>query len=181
MTPFMKNHRPVIRAGTPIRDAAVASILALLMVERLRAEEESRRKANLEDWEDEGGSVGATGAAAAAARGGDDPGQEPSSIDTEAGAPGASSRVNAGSRVVAEVMTAASVTGRGSREAADDRSGGPACPRCNRPACRIQRRLVDRLISYFVPVRRYRCRSMGCGWEGNLREQHYFPAEPAPQ
>jgi len=34
---------------------------------------------------------------------------------------------------------------------------------------RIPRRLVDRLLSIFTPVCRYRCRSMICGWEGNLR------------
>jgi len=30
-------------------------------------------------------------------------------------------------------------------------------------------RLAERLLSLFVAVRRYRCRAMGCGWEGNLR------------
>jgi hypothetical protein len=29
--------------------------------------------------------------------------------------------------------------------------------------------LVDRLVSIFYPVHRYRCRSFVCNWEGNLR------------
>lgn len=48
-------------------------------------------------------------------------------------------------------------------------SSGSACPRCNGAAYRIPRRLVDWLMSRFVWVSRYRCRSTGCGWEGNLR------------
>lgn len=46
---------------------------------------------------------------------------------------------------------------------------GPTCPRCKAPVFRVSRRLVDVLISVFLPVRRYRCRSMSCGWEGNFR------------
>lgn len=45
----------------------------------------------------------------------------------------------------------------------------PVCPRCRGLTYRIPRRALDRLISWFVPVRRYRCRSMNCHWEGNLR------------
>jgi hypothetical protein len=45
------------------------------------------------------------------------------------------------------------------------------CPRCNSPVFRISRRFVDLLISTFVPVRRYRCNSMTCNWEGNLRNK----------
>lgn len=43
------------------------------------------------------------------------------------------------------------------------------CPRCDGDLIRIRRRLVDRLISVFVPVRRFRCVYLGCFWEGNLR------------
>ncbi len=42
------------------------------------------------------------------------------------------------------------------------------CPRCNGELDRIRRRLVDRLVSLFAPCYRYRCRSLGCHWEGNL-------------
>lgn len=44
-----------------------------------------------------------------------------------------------------------------------------ACPRCKGSAYRVPRRLVDWLMSRFVWINRYRCRSMVCGWEGNLR------------
>ncbi|MCD6290876.1 MAG: hypothetical protein J7M34_10275 [Anaerolineae bacterium] len=40
------------------------------------------------------------------------------------------------------------------------------CPVCGGPLHRIHRRPVDRLISLFVPVRRYRCRNRDCRWTG---------------
>lgn len=43
------------------------------------------------------------------------------------------------------------------------------CPRCHQVAYRIPRRFIDVLLSQFVPVWRYRCATMGCSWEGNLR------------
>ena len=43
------------------------------------------------------------------------------------------------------------------------------CPRCDGDLIRIRRRLVDRMVSLFTPVRRFRCVSLGCTWEGNLR------------
>lgn len=43
------------------------------------------------------------------------------------------------------------------------------CPRCHGEICRGPVRLAERLLSLFIAVRRYRCRAMGCGWEGNLR------------
>jgi len=47
--------------------------------------------------------------------------------------------------------------------------GGPVeCPSCHGRAYRVQRRPVDRLLSLIALRRRYRCGSMGCGWEGNL-------------
>lgn len=48
-------------------------------------------------------------------------------------------------------------------------SPGCACPRCNGPAIRVRRRLLDLLVSMFMTVNRYRCRSTACGWEGTLR------------
>jgi hypothetical protein len=38
---------------------------------------------------------------------------------------------------------------------------------------RVPRRFVDVLLSAFVPLRRYRCRSLDCGWEGNLRVKRH--------
>ena len=43
-----------------------------------------------------------------------------------------------------------------------------SCPDCAARLVRIARRPVDRLSSLFVPVKRYRCRTFMCGWEGNL-------------
>lgn len=48
------------------------------------------------------------------------------------------------------------------------------CPMCNGGVERVRRRRVDRLVSLFTPVRRYRCRrkGWGCEWEGNVRRLH---------
>lgn len=40
------------------------------------------------------------------------------------------------------------------------------CPRCGSDLRRTHRRLRDRLISLYVPVRRYGCRNGDCGWQG---------------
>jgi hypothetical protein len=46
---------------------------------------------------------------------------------------------------------------------------------------RIQRRVVDRLLSIVRPVHRYQCVTLECGWQGNLalrpppREQYLTP------
>ena len=40
------------------------------------------------------------------------------------------------------------------------------CPRCDGSLYRIHRTGIDRLISLYVPVRRYRCRADGCRWSG---------------
>lgn len=42
------------------------------------------------------------------------------------------------------------------------------CPRCQAVAYRVRRRWIDRLISLFRPVRRYRCHEFRCDWEGNI-------------
>ncbi len=46
-----------------------------------------------------------------------------------------------------------------------------ACPQCNAPLDSVRRRIVNRLVSWISPVRRYRCRIKGWSfdWEGNLR------------
>jgi hypothetical protein len=42
------------------------------------------------------------------------------------------------------------------------------CPRCGGVLVRVRRKPFDRLLSLLSPRRRYRCRVMGCGWEGAL-------------
>ena len=59
------------------------------------------------------------------------------------------------------------------REDAVKNSVMPECPRCHGSGSlsileRINRRFIDRLVSVIWPRHRYHCRSMGCGWEGNL-------------
>lgn len=49
------------------------------------------------------------------------------------------------------------------------------CPDCNGFVYRVQRRFIDRLISLIFPVQRYRCSSLGCHWEGNLRKAPFSP------
>jgi hypothetical protein len=41
-----------------------------------------------------------------------------------------------------------------------------ACPRCGDTIYRVHRRPIDRLRGLIRPLRRYRCRSHDCGWEG---------------
>lgn len=58
------------------------------------------------------------------------------------------------------------------RRTPDDASAAlqtPSCPRCNGALVRVRRHFVDRLVSLFTPVRRYRCDSFACRWEGTLR------------
>jgi len=40
------------------------------------------------------------------------------------------------------------------------------CPRCNGNIHRVHRHAVDRLISLYVPVQRYRCANDQCLWHG---------------
>lgn len=42
------------------------------------------------------------------------------------------------------------------------------CPVCGGALKRIRRRPVDRLVSLFRPVMRYRCTAPRCDWMGNL-------------
>lgn len=55
----------------------------------------------------------------------------------------------------------------------------PACPRCAGAVNRVPRRLMDRLVSALVPVRRYSCRTLACHWEGALRDECFdlLPAD----
>lgn len=52
-------------------------------------------------------------------------------------------------------------------------AGVPTCPLCgNRGLIRIHRRPIDRLLSLFVDVYRFRCQQFECQWEGNLTKRH---------
>ncbi|KAB2970416.1 hypothetical protein [Zoogloea sp.] len=44
-----------------------------------------------------------------------------------------------------------------------------ACPCCDGAAYRVPRRFIDVLLGVFGHTHRYRCATMGCNWEGNLR------------
>lgn len=44
------------------------------------------------------------------------------------------------------------------------------CPVCGFSVIRIPRRKLDRFYSLFFPVRRYRCESFHCQWQGNIGE-----------
>jgi hypothetical protein len=48
------------------------------------------------------------------------------------------------------------------------------CPRCASSVFRVARRFPDLFVSLFISIRRYRCISMKCNWEGNLREKRNF-------
>lgn len=46
----------------------------------------------------------------------------------------------------------------------------PPCPVCGKyNTIRIPRRPIDRLLSLFGKVRRYRCAQPECHWEGRLK------------
>jgi len=45
------------------------------------------------------------------------------------------------------------------------------CPRCSSALFGVARRLPDLLLGLFIPLRRYRCISLQCSWEGNFRER----------
>lgn len=63
-------------------------------------------------------------------------------------------------------------TASGERNAErDDTPPERICPRCNGVVLRVRRRLRDRILALIVPVRRYRCRDLGCCWEGLMRAQ----------
>lgn len=41
-----------------------------------------------------------------------------------------------------------------------------SCPVCGGPLHRIHRRPADRVLSLFVPVKRFQCKDHQCGWSG---------------
>ena len=73
-----------------------------------------------------------------------------------------------------ETMNTASTVDNDYPDYADHSDQKCACPRCNGKVVRIPRRVVDLLSSMFTPVSRYRCRSVECRWEGNLRSKRHL-------
>jgi hypothetical protein len=43
------------------------------------------------------------------------------------------------------------------------------CPHCQTGLVRVPRSFGDRLISLFVPMQRWRCAAVDCGWEALVR------------
>lgn len=43
-----------------------------------------------------------------------------------------------------------------------------SCPDCGGNVYRIPRRTIDRVVSFFHRVHRYRCSTASCAWEGTL-------------
>jgi len=150
----MTNTTRFTPAFIPSGSVATASVFTSRMVELLFNIGQGRQKTALDAWENEGGRVAAETA------------QEPFSID---GAQGMlMSRHPHGADAVRNAFYAADSV---SPDVSGQSSSGNVCPQCNAPLDRVQRRIVDRLSSWFSPVRRYRCRMKGwsCDWEGNLR------------
>jgi hypothetical protein len=55
------------------------------------------------------------------------------------------------------------------------------CPRCGGTVHRVHRRWGDRVLSWFVPVRRYRCSKGGCRWCGlRVAASQHGPEPTAP-
>jgi predicted RNA-binding Zn-ribbon protein involved in translation (DUF1610 family) len=52
------------------------------------------------------------------------------------------------------------------RVLASPRLSETQCPRCGSGLHRIHRRWRHRVLSLFIPVRRYRCTDQACGWQG---------------
>ena len=42
------------------------------------------------------------------------------------------------------------------------------CPVCGGPVEKLHRHALERFISIFYSVHRYRCTRVGCGWEGAM-------------
>jgi hypothetical protein len=45
------------------------------------------------------------------------------------------------------------------------------CPDCDDLLVRVPRRMIDRALSVFVCMHRYRCANFLCAFEGNLRDR----------
>jgi len=53
------------------------------------------------------------------------------------------------------------------------------CPSCQGRLYRVPRHFFDLVVSKFTPVRRYRCFSVACCWEGTLRHRDVELPSPA--
>jgi len=159
----MTSHTRLTPPFIPSGGAVTATVFTTRMVELLFNTEQGRQKTALDEWENEGGRVAA------------DTAQEPFSID---GAQGKlMQRHPHGADAVRNAFYAAD---RVSPDVVGQSSRACVCPQCNAPLDRVQRRIVDRLVSWISPVRRYRCRMKGwsCDWEGNLRTKwHSLPMQ----
>jgi hypothetical protein len=144
---------PFISSGS----AGTATGFTSRMVELLFNTGQGRQKTALDAWENEGGRVAAETA------------QEPFPIVRENGAQG--KLIPRQPHGADEVMNASFAADSVSPDVAGQSSRARVCPQCNVPLDRVQRRIVDRLVSWIMPVHRYRCRrkGWGCDWEGNLR------------
>jgi len=47
--------------------------------------------------------------------------------------------------------------------------GYRCCQLCGSSLVRVQRRSIDKFVSLFHPIHRYRCSAAKCTWQGNLR------------
>lgn len=47
------------------------------------------------------------------------------------------------------------------------------CLRCGGSAFRMPLRIRDMPLNWFVRIKRFRCREMGCQWRGNLRARDH--------
>jgi hypothetical protein len=80
--------------------------------------------------------------------------------------------------------TANSYTSAGGTNSHADSYGDSGLNRC--PICgahgmlRIRRRPIDRILSLFVRLRRFRCTHVECHWEGNLRAHAPDRRRPEP-
>lgn len=55
----------------------------------------------------------------------------------------------------------------------DPKLTGDGCPRCGGSIHRVHRKWYDRVISVYVPVRRYRCSEEDCRWKGLKVGKHH--------
>jgi len=54
------------------------------------------------------------------------------------------------------------------------------CPQCSGEIYRIPRRLIDRVMSLFAPLHRYKCLMPYCAWEGNIAQDQKSEKQPRP-
>jgi len=142
----------------PAGGAAASASFTSHMIERHRNSEHGHWKTVLDDWENEGGRGAVTDASQRS---------WPTETETVARCRAMPPHHHSATDVVSEPSAAIDAH----PDAVGEISHRRTCPECNSPAVRVRRRLIDRVRSWIMPVRRYRCRrkGWGCDWEGNLR------------